>query len=143
MTPIVLDLLHIKIKVLIPRIVMVILHMWSQSHSWMTGTSGLRTECITLDLQTYHYAMNCPMKIFYVQTNLANIRPKMILVRHLTWQMKTVIFSRKVNQKFVLVGGAVIESLPNSLILHLFISTAFLIQILPIYLVFISVLKPL
>ena len=65
----------------------------SQSHSWMTGTSGLRTERITLDLQTYYYAMNCPMKIFYVQTNLANVRPKMILVRHLTWQMKTVIFS--------------------------------------------------
>ena len=30
----------------------------------MTGTSGLRTERITLDLQTYYYAMNCPMNFF-------------------------------------------------------------------------------
>ena len=42
----------------------------------MTGTSGLRTERITLDLQTYYYVMNCPMKIFYVQTNLARCPTK-------------------------------------------------------------------
>ena len=65
----------------------------------MTGTSGLRTERITLDLQTYYYAMNCPMKNFYV------LRPKMILVRHLTWQMKTVIFSSVMEYRIAGVFG--------------------------------------